>query len=57
MQQMYLEAFARRATAEELAAMTAFLNGQQAYYTLTETNRPWIDLTPRTVQFQGVRVR
>ncbi len=44
MQQMYLEAFARRATTEELAAMNAFLNGQQAYYTLAETNRPWIDL-------------
>ncbi|HVU88737.1 MAG TPA: PSD1 and planctomycete cytochrome C domain-containing protein [Pirellulales bacterium] len=44
MQQMYLEAFGRRATTEELAAMTAFLNEQQTLYTTTDAQRPWVDL-------------
>ncbi len=44
MQQMYLEAFGRRATIEELAAMTAFMNGQQGFYTLADAHRPWTDL-------------
>jgi hypothetical protein len=44
MQQMYLEAFGRRATIEELAAMTSFFNGQSAFYTLADAHRPWTDL-------------
>ena len=44
LQQMYLEAFGRGATVEEVTAMTAFLNGQNAFYTPADSHRSWSDL-------------
>jgi hypothetical protein len=43
-QQMYLEAFARRASDEEIAAVNAFLDSQRLLNPADEMDRAWTDL-------------